>query len=155
MHQPSLTHPGHEVSDELEPSVYEAMFQIFAHICRFWQNLENAETYRSRLFVFMNNRMKLRPEYQQHYQVAEQTMANLIETRGEEAAYDYLFTNPQANVPHLNTPLAITRQKVSNEFITFQINQGGFKAFGAKNSRGYIAGAYIPGAPLPYRGEEV
>lgn len=157
MYQQNITHPSLEMSTPLEADVYEAMFDIFKHIGLFWNNLDNPENYRTRLVTFMDNRMNLRPEYRQHYQLARLTMAHLVEELGEQAAYEKLFTDADANCPHTNTPLAITRQKVSNEFITFQLNQGGFKAFGsegkskAENALGYISGAYIPGKTVPYR----
>lgn len=157
MYQQNILHPSLEMTTALDATVYQAMFDIFKHIGLFWNNLENPQQYRTRLITFMDNRMSLRPEYRQHYQLAAITMQQLCEELGEQAAYEKLFTDSDANCPHTNTPLAITRQKVSNEFITFQLNQGGFKAFGAdgaskaENAQGYISGAYIPSQPVPYR----
>jgi hypothetical protein len=146
-----LHHPSDQIAGPLDAAVYEAMYQIFANICSFWQNLDTPENYRSQLYTFMDNRMKLRPEYRQYYQLAKITMAEQVQQLGEAKAYEQLFTDSRLKEKHNNQPLAITRQKVSNEFVTFQLNQGGFKAFGATNSTGYISGAFIPGKPVPYR----
>ncbi|MCJ8274117.1 MAG: hypothetical protein MJK04_32545 [Psychrosphaera sp.] len=151
MYQTHLNHPSNQAAQPLDPAVYQSMFHLFEHICLFWQNLDNPKEYKSRLFVFMDNRMRLRPEYRQHYIVAKQTMDELIEMMGEQPAYELLFTDKDAYQGDPDTPLAVTRQKVSNEFITFQISQGGFKTFGGENSLGYIGGAYIQDEPIPYR----
>lgn len=151
MYQEVINQPGLTVEAPLSHDVYDAMYEIFKNIGIFWGNMDDSESYRTRLITFMDNRMSLRPQYRQYYMIAKKTMDQLVADLGETAAYEKLFTDPEANVPHTNTPLAITRQKVSNEFITFQLNEGGFKAFGAKNSPGYISGAYIPGQPAPYR----
>lgn len=80
MSQTLLHHPGDQMKGPLDPHVYESMFQVFANICTFWNNLENPENYRSRLYAFMDNRMKLRPQYRQYYQLAELTMKGFIGT---------------------------------------------------------------------------
>lgn len=140
----------------LKPEVYEAMFQVFSHICTYWENLDNPEAYRSRLYTFMDNRMALRSQYQQYYQIAKLAIEQEIVNTSEEAAYKRLFTDASLLTPHNNDPLAITRQKVSNEFINFQVSVGGFKGFkgvneAKTNAESYIGGAYIPGQIAPYR----
>lgn len=154
MSQAFLHHPGNQISGPLDPEVYDSMYQIFANICTFWNNLDNPDSYRSGLYTFMDNRMKLRPQYQQYYQLAHITMNEQIKELGKQAAYKKLFTDTSLTDKHNNDPMAVTRQKVSNEFITFQIDQGGFKVFGATNDTGNISGAYIPGEPIPYRSAE-
>lgn len=152
MYQQLVNHPANIGAQPLAPEVYEGMFELFEQICRFWGNLEHAHSFKSRLFVFMDNRIRLHPEYRSIYSHARQTLVELIDEIGKEAAYAKLFTDPAANQAPPETPLALARQKVSNEFIAFQVSQGGFKAFtGAINYPGYIAGAFIPGEPAPYR----
>lgn len=154
MYQKNLNHPSNQAAPPLDPAVYQSMFQLLTHICRFWENLEEPDQFKSRLFVFMDNRIRLRPEYRQHYIIAKQTIDELIIQMGEDAAYQYLFTDKRANEDDIDTLLSITRQKVSNEFITFQVSQGGFKPFGAINSLGFIGGAFVPGQTPPYRSFE-
>lgn len=152
MYQQQVNHPANIGAEPLAPEVYEGMFELFEHICSFWANLDDPQSFKSRLFVFMDNRIKLHPEYRSIYSHAKQTLDDLIQKLGKAEAYKTLFTDPAANQAPPETPLALARQKVSNEFIAFQVSQGGFKAFtGAINFPGYIAGAFIPGEPAPYR----
>lgn len=152
MYQQPVNHPANLATQELARDVYESMFVIFDQICSFWGNLSHPEEYKSRLFAFMDNRIKLHPEYKSIYIAAQQTMSQLVNDMGKEAAYQLLFTSQEANHAPPETPLALVRQKVSNEFIAFQVSQGGFKAFsGAINYPSFIAGAYIPGQAAPYR----
>lgn len=147
----SIVHGLDKENGALTTEVYDAMFEIFSNICSHWNNLDHPEEYRSRLYTFMDNRMKLRPQYQQYYQIAMLAMKREVEQLGEQKAYQKLFTDSSLLTPHNNDPLAITRQKVSNEFITFQLSQGGFKSFKAINTESYIGGAYVPGQQAPYR----
>jgi len=152
MYQNSINHPANKDSEPLASEVFDAMFDLFAQICAFWNNLDDPGQYRSRLFTFMDNRMRLRPEYRGYYISARQTMIELVATMGKDEAYRKLFTDPSANQSPPTTPLALVRQKVSNEFVAFQVSQGGFKAFtGAINYPNFIAGAYVPGEHAPYR----
>jgi hypothetical protein len=152
MYQKQVNHPANLGAQPLETEVYEAMFELFEQICSFWSNLNNPSQFKSRLFVFMDNRIRLHPEYRSIYSHAKTTMDNLVKDMGKADAYKTLFTDTAANQAPPETPLALTRQKVSNEFIAFQVTQGGFKTFtGAINYPGYIAGAFIPGEPAPYR----
>ncbi|GAA3533677.1 hypothetical protein [Zobellella aerophila] len=154
MYQQQVRHPLTQSLDSLDGETFEAMFELFRQIGIFWRNLDDAEAYRSRLYAFMQNRINLRPIYHQYYQLARQTLDQLIAEQGQEQAYRLLFTDAQANQPPAETPLAVTRQKVSNEFVTFQLAQGGFRVFGADNYPGFIGGANIPGQPAPYRTAE-
>lgn len=154
MYQQHINHPVTKLLQPLDKAVYNSMYQLFEHICSFWDNLSNPEEYQSRLFVFMENRMRLRPEYREYYYLAKVVIDELIIRYGEEEAYEFLFTDKQANQKPPESSLAVVRQKVSNEFVTFQVAQGGFKVFGPQNSLGYIGGAYIPGEPAPYRTAE-
>jgi hypothetical protein len=151
MYQSTVKHPANLVMPPLAPAVYEAIYEIFVQICEHWGNLPHPEQHRSRLYAFMDNRINLHPEYQGIYQAAALTMRNLKEEMGKKAAYTFLFTDQDANQAPPETALALVRQKVSNELISFQVAQGGFKRFtGALNYPSYIAGAYIPGEPAPY-----
>ncbi|MBB5020466.1 hypothetical protein HNQ59_003786 [Chitinivorax tropicus] len=155
MYQQTLNHPANLHGQPLTAGVYQAMYQLFEQICLFWGNLDNPEQYQSRLFAFMDNRIRLHPEYKDIYTSAQHTLDELINALGQQAAYQLLFTDQAANQAPPTTPLAMVRQKVSNEFIAFQVSQGGFKAFsGAINYPSFIAGAWVPGQPAPYRTAE-
>jgi hypothetical protein len=158
MDQTYVNHPANRDIQPLPTDVYEAMFEIFEQICSFWGNLDNPESYKTRLFDFMNNRIKLRPEYWGTYSSARHTMNEMISAMGKAEAYKKLFTDIAANDGPPETPLALVRQKVSNEFIAFQVSQGGFKAFSGAltyiNYPNYTAGAYILGEPAPYRTDQ-
>ncbi|MDI9776165.1 hypothetical protein [Pseudomonas sp.] len=152
MYQQQVNHPANLGAEPLATEVYEAMYEVFEQISTFWGNLPAPQQYKSRLFVFMDNRIRLHPEYRSIYTQAKHTLDALIAEVGKAQAYKTLFTDPAANQSPPETPLALARQKVSNEFIAFQVSQGGFKAFtGAVNYLSYIAGAFIPGEPAPYR----
>lgn len=152
MYQQTVNHPANRGSQPLSAEVYEAMFGLFVQICHFWGNLDAPEQYRSRLLAFMDNRIRLHPEYRSIYASAKRTMDEMIAKMGQAEAYRTLFTDKAANQAPPETSLALVRQKVSNEFIVFQLSQGGFKAFtGAINYPSFIAGAFVPGKPAPYR----
>ncbi|WKV52474.1 MULTISPECIES: hypothetical protein [Dickeya] len=145
----------HYLSAQLAPlgtTTLDAMWQLFVHIGKFWRNLDDSPTYQPLLYSFMANRIDIDPLYQQYYATAQTVIAQLIQEHGQESAYTFLFTDASANQPPALTPLTITRQKVSNEFVALQLSLGGFKSFGgALNYPGYFGGANVPGAPAPYR----
>ena len=144
----------HPVSARLalvSPDVFEPLYLLFTHIGRHWDNLPEPERYRSELFVFVQNRINLYPIYQSYYSIASEIILSLSAELGERACFEKIFTDPFANMPPVDSDLSILRQKVSNEFIDFQLSIGGFRAFGAKNYPGYIGGSYIPAQPVPYR----
>lgn len=153
MHQKNAKHP---LSTELPPlnkETFDAMWEIFVYIGKFWQNMDDPTPYKSLLYSFMLNRINLRPIYREYYFIAEKAMKELIKENGadKDKAYEYLFTDRDAAKKPPETLIALTRQVVANEFMALQLSLGGFKAFGAKNYCGYIGGAYIPGQPAPYR----
>lgn len=145
----------HALSDsapQIAPPVFDSMWKLFVAIGEFWGQLPAPENHRTQLYSFMINRIKLYPIYQSYYVAAKQVMDELVAQYGDQEAYIQLFTSVSANseAPP-STPLALTRQMVSNEFISLYLALGGFKPFGAKNYLGYIGGPYMPGAPVPYR----
>lgn len=152
MFEGKTQHPLSAHLAPLEVSTLNAMWQLFTQIGKFWQNLEASADYQSQLTAFMGNRIDFDPLYHQYYTTAQQVIEQLIQEHGQEGAYTFLFTDPTANQSPPSTPLAITRQKVSNEFIALQLSLGGFKAFGgAINYPGYFGGANVPDEPAPYR----
>jgi hypothetical protein len=128
----------------------DRLWSLFVAIGRHWQNDTQPERMRSNWLVFIANRIRVDPRYAGEYTNAAAVLDELIAELGEPAAYDKLFTDPAANTAPPTTRLARARQKVSNEFIALQLALGGFKAWGALNYLGYIAGANVPGQP-PYR----
>lgn len=156
MYSTMVNHPANQFVKPLERHTYDAMFEVFEQICLFWGNLADPQSYRSRLEAFMDNRIRLRPEYADIYRLAETLLKEMSQGLGKPAAYERLFTDPEANQGATETPLSVVRQRVSNEFIAFQVSQGGFKVFShAINYPSFIAGAYVPGEPAPYRTAQV
>jgi len=151
MNKTPVIHPISQNLERLDQEIFDTMFNLFEHIGVFWNNMDNSEPYRSELYVFMQNRINLYPIYQQYYQSAFNTINRMIVEMGEKQCYETIFTDPYANLPPVDSDLSIVRQKVSNEFIDFQLSIGGFKSFGAKNYPSYIGGSFIPGQPVPYR----
>lgn len=111
-----------QIDNQLDSSVYDSMYELFVQICKFWRILDSPEQYKYRLFVFMNNKMRNKPIYRRYYLLAKYDIEYLTKIMGKSQAYEFLFTNHDINKQCLNHPLAVTRQKVSNEFITFQAN---------------------------------
>ena len=137
----------------LDDPTTEDMWKLFLAICDYWQNVPRPEAMRSSLIVFMNNRIKLNPNYMSEYRNASTVIRELITELGEKDAYKKLFTDPVANMSPPMTKLARVRQLVSNEFIILQLALGGFKAFSSgdgANYPGYFGGPNIDGQP-PYR----
>jgi len=151
MYQHAAKHPLSVNLPPLSDEVFESMWQIFVHIGKFWNNMDDPEPLKPMLYSFMVNRINLRPIYQQYYMSAKQVMDQLIATYGEDQAYEFLFTDADAAKSPPETPIAVTRQNVANEFIAWQLALGGFKAWGAINYCGYIGGGNVPGMPVPYR----
>lgn len=148
------TRAAHPLSKDLpppDPQVFASMWNMFVHIGKFWQNMDDPEPYRQNLYTFMENRISLRPIYHEYYAMARRVTDELIASMGEDQAYAYLFTDAGAAQQPPETPLAVTRQKVANEFMALQLSVGGFKVWGATNLPSYIGGANIPGQPAPYR----
>ncbi len=146
----------HHLSAGLPPireEVFASMWRLFVHIGKFWSNMDQPDQYQTQLYSFMVNRISLDPMYHEYYILAKQVTDQLIERLGEDAAYAFLFTAPDAGKASTSA-LALTRRHVSNEFIAWQLALGGFKAWGALNYCGYIGGAYIPGDTVPYRTSE-
>ena len=44
MYQQQINHPANLSAEPLPPEIYEAMFDLFEHICHFWDNLDNPQT---------------------------------------------------------------------------------------------------------------
>ncbi|XPF95914.1 hypothetical protein ACM9HF_07845 [Colwellia sp. RE-S-Sl-9] len=151
MNKQPVIHPISKNFEKLNQDIFETMFKLFEHIGVYWKNMDNSTPYRSELYVFMQNRINLYPIYQEYYKTAYTTINQMILEVGAENCYEIIFTDPYANLPPVDSNLSIVRQKVSNEFIDFQLSIGGFKSFGAKNYPGYIGGAFIPGEAVPYR----
>lgn len=130
--------------------LFEEMWKLFVQIGKFWDNLEEKDSYKTDLLAFMNNRISVDPSYIYDYRNAAEVIKELIYEHGDPKGYEVLFTDKSAIDDPPSTLLARARQKVSNEFIVLNLSLGGFKFGGATNSLGYISGANIPGKP-PYR----
>lgn len=128
----------------------ERLWQLFVAIGDFWQNNPEPERMRSNFLVFVANRIKVECCYVDEYNNAAHVLDELIAELGAPAGFEKLLTDVQADVAPPTTRLARARQRVSNEFVALQMALGGFKAFGAANYLGYVAGANIEGH-VPYR----
>lgn len=132
-----------------DPRVRDRLWRLFSAIVRRWSDIDPT-TMKSNWLVFLGNRIRVDASYAGEYAAAAQLLDEMAAAMGEEAAYEKLLTDAQANVAPPATPLARARQRVSNEFITLFLALGGFKAYGAVNYLGYIGGANIEGQ-IPYR----
>jgi len=153
MYQSKAQHPMSEKIEPLPPDVQEAMWRLFVEIGKFWRTDIDSDHYRSRLQSFMTNRIALMPLYADYYVIAKRVIDELTAKHNGDAtaAYRELFTDKDAVKQPPTTHLALTRQSVSNEFITLHMALGGFLSFGSKNCPGYFGGANMPGRPAPYR----
>jgi len=148
--QPIAKHPLSDSSPEVDNDVYEAMWTLFTAICRYWGTIDDPTPHRTQLLNFMLNRIKLNPLYIGYYATAREVLDRMVAQQGN-ADYELLLTSKDAAAEDPPTsPLAVTRQRVSNEFVSLHLALGGFKAFEALNYCGYIAGPNLPGQP-PYR----
>jgi hypothetical protein len=137
----------------IDDQLFESMYELFTQIGLFWKNTPEKHDLGTELFTFMMNRIDLSAIYLDEYRNAQFVITELIQEHGgdKDAAYSELFTSPQGLEQPPKSKIARARQKVSNEFIAFQLSVGGFASFGGKNYPGYIAGAYIPDEQIPYR----
>ncbi len=136
----------------LDDKLFDVMLELFTQIGVFWKNTPENTSLRTDLYGFMTNRISLDPNYLTEYENAVRVLTLFRqEYNTVEEAYAAFFTDPEGLENPPKSMLAFARQKVSNEFISFQLSIGGFKSFGAKNYPGYIGGAYQQGNPAPYR----
>jgi hypothetical protein len=146
---PHHPYPHEEILPD--PPTMEGLWSLFVQIGKFWRNDAEPRAMRSRLVVFIENRIQLDPNYLDEYTNAVEVIEELVAELGEQGGYRKLFTDPEANLSPPATRLARARQRVSNEFVALQLALGGFKALGgAENYLGYIAGPNIEGQ-TPYR----
>jgi len=147
-------HPLSDSAPEISSELFEQMWTLFSSISDYWK-ITNDTAQRTQLLNFMINRVKLNPLYIDYYITAAKVLRDLTDRVGSNA-YHELFTNTiAAQEKPPQTPMGITRQRVSNEFIALQIALGGFKTFGALNYPGFICGPNIDGAEPPYRTGEI
>ena len=136
----------------LDEKLFEVMLELFTQIGIFWQNTPENSSLRTDLYGFIRNRISIDPNYLTEYENAVHVL-NLFKQdyNTVEEAYAAFFTAPEGLESPPKSILAFARQKVSNEFISFQLSIGGFKSFGAKNYLGFIGGSNQKGKPAPYR----
>lgn len=155
MYQKAAIHPLSEDLSPISNDVFDLLWEIFSQIGKFWQDMDDPSPYRIQVYNFVLNRMNLRPIYHDYYTSAPAVIKQLKDQLGQDKAYEFLFTDQASNVSPPQTPVAVVRQHIVNEFIAFQLALGGFKAFGAVNYCGYFGGANIPGKQVPYRTFEI
>lgn len=144
---------NHPSRSQIDDGLFESMYELFVQIGVFWENTPTSSNLRADLFTFMSNRIEIDTNYIEEYENAAFVLREIIkEHQGNvNEAYAAFFTDPAGLESPPQTKIARARQKVSNEFIAFQLTVGGFESFGAKNYPGYIAGSYVPGNNAPYR----
>ena len=149
--QPNAKHPLSDSSPEIDKEVYDAMWGLFAFICRYWSTIADPSPHRTQLLNFMLSRITLNPLYFGYYTSASELLTRMQAQYGD-AAFEMLLTDTAAATedPPVS-PLAVARQRVSNEFVALHLAVGGFKAFGAINYCGHIAGPNLVGHVPPYR----
>lgn len=149
--QPLAKHLLSDSSPEIDQAVYDAMWALFVAVGKYWGTIADPAPHRTQLLTFMLNRIKLNPLYTGYYATAADVLTRMQAQHGD-AAYEMLFTDKAAasEDPPVS-PLAVTRQRVSNEIVSLHVAVGGFKVFGASNYCGYVAGANVPGQDPPYR----
>ena len=151
MNEARMRHPVNELAPALSDETFEAMWQVFVQICRHWGNVQDPEPMRSRVRVFIDNRIEVNPLYREYYRVAQHWLRGQIAQLGEARAYETLFTDPAGLATPPVTAFQYTRQFVANELIALQLSLGGCLAWGARNDPGYFGGANVPGQAAPYR----
>jgi len=125
MYRAKAQHPLSDARSPLPEEVNEAMWRLFVAIGTFWETVADPTPFRSRLQSFMANRIALMPLYADYYAIAKRVIDDLVvECGSEAAAYERLFTSKDAAKSPPTTPLALTRQSVSNEFLTLQMALG-------------------------------
>jgi|CXWL01.1.fsa_nt_gi hypothetical protein len=133
------------IGNDIDPTLWSLFVAIGDH----WQLGDDPEAYRSRLAIFMDNRIAINPLYRSYYDAAAVTIADLAAADGPPRAFEILFaTKTSSGVP--GSPIEAAKRFVVNEFITMRLAFGGFKAFGARNYNGYMGGTNDP-ADCPYR----
>lgn len=136
----------------LEGALFESMYELLEQIGVFWRNTPDVNDLRTELYTFMINRISIDRNYLKEYFNASMVLEYFKQQYPtKEEAYAAFFTDEKGLQNPPSSYLAYARQKVSNEFISFQLSVGGFKSFGAENYPGYIHGGYIQGKPAPYR----
>lgn len=149
--QPLAKHPLSDSSPEVPKDIYDSMWALFVAICKYWGTIADPEPHRTQLLNFMLNRKKLNPLYGGYYATASDVLRRMHEQHGD-TAYEMLFTDKAAAAEDpAVSPLAVTRQRVSNELVALHLAVGGFKAFGASNYCGYVGGPNLRGQEPPYR----
>ena len=137
----------------IDSTLFESMYELFTYIGIFWKNTPEKQDLKTDVYTFITNRIQIDANYLEEYRNAQFVLQELIlEHKGNKLqAYTEFFTSAEGLVTPPVSKIAKARQKVSNEFIAFQLSVGGFASFGAKNYPGYIAGAYVSGENPPYR----
>jgi hypothetical protein len=153
MYQAKVVHPLSDLDPTIAPDLEATLWQLFVAIGTFWQLPDDPLPYRLRFRAFLANRIDLNPLYGAYYTTAKQVINDLVAAHGATVAFETIFTSKSHQLPPPSpvTELDITQQYVANEFISFRLALGSFKAFGAINYPGYMGGANIPGEPVPYR----
>lgn len=129
------------------PPVLGRLWSLFSHIVKRWSDADPSAM-RSNWLVFIANRQRVDGAWAGWYAEAAALLDQRVAQMGEAAAYEQLLNTPRVAGQPTDLPWPLAR--VADEFITLFLALGGFKAYGAVNYLGYIAGANVPGQ-TPYR----
>lgn len=131
--------------------VADPLWELFLAIGAQWRLDDDPDPYRSRLRVFMDNRVAINPLYGRYYDVAIAVIEELVAKHGKPKAFEVLFAAKVPSDGPPSTPIEATKRYVVNEFITMRLAVGGFQTFGARNYNGWPSGTNNPDEPVPYR----
>lgn len=142
----------------LDDSLVEKLWQLFIQISQFWQTVNQPDSMKSDFLIFISNRIEIDVRYLAEYVNYGEVIDELIQELGEEAAFERLFTDAQANITPAYSNLARAKQLVVNELIALNLSLGGFATFGDPsvsdgiplNYPGFIGGMNRPDH-TPYR----
>jgi len=120
----------------------ECLWGLFQAIGNAWDDVRNENNLRSSWLEFIEAKTTAAPSYAAEYSNAVGVVKELVEIHGAENAYALLFfrSGVSPSEPPL-TRLAHAKRYVVDEFIRVNIIASGFKAFGGRNYKGYIAGS--------------
>ena len=127
--QPLAKHALSDSAPEISKNLYESMWALFVAVCQHWGTIADPAPHRTQLLNFMINRIRINPLYAGYYATAAEALAAMQAQHGAQAS-EILFTDKAAAAedPPVS-PVAVTRQRVSNEFVGLHLALGGFKSF--------------------------
>lgn len=137
----------------------DVLWRLFQEIGRTWDNvIHDSANLKSSWLEFIRAKTGRDPDYAGEYANAVSVVEELVRLYGEDKAYTLFFLGNGIPDGPPTTQIAHAKQYVVDEFIRMQVLASGFKSWGGRNYKGYIAGsrynrvptvrAYAPDAPV-------